>query len=44
MNVTFGLILNKKSYDGVWCGGWGRWWLRLNIKLNRTAANNTLVL
>ena len=32
-NITTGLILNQKSYDGVWCGGWGRWWLRLNISL-----------
>ena len=31
--TTTGLILNQKSYDGVWCGGWGQWWLRLNISL-----------
>ena len=44
IHTTTELILNHTSYDGVWCGGWGRWWLRLNIKLTRTAANNTLVL
>ena len=33
IHITTGLVLNQKSYDGVWCGGWGRWWLRLNISL-----------